>query len=169
MKELTAPFVLQMLGILVIIAEIILPSGGLLSIVAIAILGYSLYLVFDTLPMNIAVIFLVADLIIIPILVVVGLKVLAKSPLTLRTQLSKTNGVSSQSSTLSTYLDQTGTAVSPLRPSGTASINGKRLDVVSRGDFINKDSPIVVVEVAGNQIIVAKDDSAISPDIETDA
>ena len=156
MKELTAPIVLQLMGILVIIAEIILPSGGLLSIVAIGVLGYSLYVVFDTLPTMVAVTFLVADLIMIPVLIVVGLKVLANSPLTLRTQLTKADGVSSQSNQLSTYLNKTGTALSPLRPAGTAIIEGKRVDVVSRGEFIDKDSPVAVIEVTGNQIIVAK-------------
>lgn len=156
MKELTAPIILQLLGILVIIAEIILPSGGLLSIVAIGVLGYSLYVVFDTLPTMVAVTFLVADLIMIPVLVVVGLKVLANSPLTLRTQLTKADGVSSQSNQLSTYLNKTGTALSTLRPAGTAIIDGKRVDVVSRGEFIDKDSPLTVIEVTGNQIIVVK-------------
>jgi len=155
-KELTAPIILQLLGILVIIAEIILPSGGLLSIVAIGVLGYSLYVVFDTLPTMVAVTFLVADLIMIPVLVVVGLKVLANSPLTLRTQLTKADGVSSQSNQLSTYLNKTGTALSTLRPAGTAIIDGKRVDVVSRGEFIDKDSPLTVIEVTGNQIIVVK-------------
>ena len=39
-------------------------------------------------------------------------------------------------------------------PGGTAIIDNKRLDVVSRGEYIDKDRNLIVVEVTGNQIIV---------------
>ena len=39
-------------------------------------------------------------------------------------------------------------------PGGTAIIDNKRLDVVSRGEYIEKDRNLIVVEVTGNQIIV---------------
>ncbi len=41
-----------------------------------------------------------------------------------------------------------------------AIIDGKRVDVVTRGEYIEKDSEITVTAVTGNQIIVCeKDDS----------
>lgn len=51
-------------------------------------------------------------------------------------------------------LDQTGTAFSTLRPSGKANINGKLVDVVSGGEFIDPGTAIQVVEVAGNRVVV---------------
>ncbi len=51
-------------------------------------------------------------------------------------------------------LHQTGTAFTPLRPSGTAVINGKRIDVVTEGPFIERGSPIKVVEVEGARVVV---------------
>jgi membrane-bound serine protease (ClpP class) len=47
-----------------------------------------------------------------------------------------------------------GKSVTDLRPGGTAIIDDKRLDVVSRGEYIEKGSNLIVVEVTGNQIIV---------------
>jgi membrane-bound serine protease (ClpP class) len=47
-----------------------------------------------------------------------------------------------------------GKSVTDLHPGGTAIIDGQRLDVVSRGEYIDRDKDIVVVEVTGNQIIV---------------
>lgn len=47
-----------------------------------------------------------------------------------------------------------GVAVSELRPSGIASFGDKRLDVVTSGEFIRKNTPIVVAEVQGNRVIV---------------
>jgi len=51
-------------------------------------------------------------------------------------------------------LHQTGTAFTALRPSGTAMINGKRIDVVTEGPFIERGSPIKVVEVEGARVVV---------------
>lgn len=156
MNGLTAPIVLQLLGVLVVIAEIILPSGGLLSLVAIAVFGYSLYLVFETVSPTMGMIFVLADMLMLPALIVAGLKLLAKSPVTLRTELSKGDGVTSQAADLADYLHKSGKALTALRPAGMAEIEGRRLDVVSRGEFIEKGARLAVITVTGNQIIVAR-------------
>lgn len=52
------------------------------------------------------------------------------------------------------WLGQTGTAVSPLRPAGIAEIAGTRLDVVSDGGFIEALTVIEVTRVDGNRIVV---------------
>jgi len=156
--SLLLPIILQLVGVVVIIAEIILPSGGILSIVALGVFGYSLFIVFNEISMIIGFSFVAADLILIPVLVIVGLKLLARSPVTLRKTLSRKEGVSSQSSELESYVGRQGNAVTDLRPAGIAVINGKRVDVVTRGEYLDKDSAIIVTAVTGNQIIVRKKD-----------
>ncbi len=156
--SLLLPIILQLVGVVVIIAEIILPSGGILSIVALGVFGYSLFIVFSEISMTIGFSFVAADLILIPVLVIVGLKLLAKSPVTLRKTLSRKEGVSSQSSELESYVGTQGNAVTDLRPAGIAVINGKRVDVVTRGEYLEKDSAIIVTTVTGNQIVVRKKD-----------
>ena len=47
-----------------------------------------------------------------------------------------------------------GVAVTPLRPSGIAQINGKRYSVVAHGSFIEKDMAVTVKEQHGNRIVV---------------
>lgn len=47
-----------------------------------------------------------------------------------------------------------GIALTPLRPAGTALIEGRRMDVVAENAFITKDSPIVVVLQEGLRIVV---------------
>ncbi len=100
--------------------------------------------------------FVIADLFLIPAAVFIGLKLLVKSPATLNTNLSKESGVVAQSPELESYLGMDGEALTDLRPSGTARINGKRLDVVTRGEYLEKSSEINVLSVTGNQIIVKK-------------
>lgn len=41
-----------------------------------------------------------------------------------------------------------------LRPAGTAIVGNERLDVVSEGSFIKRDSLIEVVKVEGSRIVV---------------
>jgi membrane-bound serine protease (ClpP class) len=47
-----------------------------------------------------------------------------------------------------------GTATSYLRPSGIASIDGRRVDVLTAGEFISAGTPIRVVRVEGARIFV---------------
>lgn len=51
-------------------------------------------------------------------------------------------------------LDQTGTALTTLRPSGTAVIDGRRVDVVTEGSLIERGATVKVVAVEGMRVIV---------------
>jgi len=51
-------------------------------------------------------------------------------------------------------LNQNGTALTPLRPSGAAIINGKRVDVITEGPFVERGSPVKVVAVEGMRVVV---------------
>lgn len=54
------------------------------------------------------------------------------------------------------WLGRRGTAASPLRPAGIADLEGERVDVVSEGEYIAAGTPIEVVRVEGNRIIVRR-------------
>lgn len=154
MKELFMPVVLQLAGVIVIIAEIFIPSGGLLALVATGLIGYSLFIVFNDISTMAGTWFVLADLFMIPVLVAVGLKILANSPATLRESLSRDRGVVSQAPEIAHFMGFAGRSLTVLHPGGIAMIDGQRVDVVSRGEYIEKDRNLVVVEVTGNQIIV---------------
>ncbi len=47
-----------------------------------------------------------------------------------------------------------GIAHSDLRPGGTAYFGGRKIDVVTLGDYIRRETPVRVVEVHGNRIVV---------------
>ncbi len=51
-----------------------------------------------------------------------------------------------------------GEARSDLRPAGFAMINGHRVDVVTQGGMIDRGTPITVVEVEGNRVVVRQSD-----------
>ncbi|MBI5773437.1 MAG: NfeD family protein [Verrucomicrobia bacterium] len=51
-------------------------------------------------------------------------------------------------------LNQPGVAHTQLRPSGTALINGHKVDVVTEGPLIEKGTPVKVVAVEGARVVV---------------
>jgi membrane-bound ClpP family serine protease len=55
---------------------------------------------------------------------------------------------------LNYFVGSEGKALTVLRPSGTADFNGVKLDVVTEGEFIPKDSAVTIIEVEGYRIVV---------------
>ena len=53
-------------------------------------------------------------------------------------------------------LGQVGTTTSMLRPAGMAKLGDRYVDVISEGDFIDRDTPIQVVEVEGTRVVVKR-------------
>jgi membrane-bound serine protease (ClpP class) len=51
-------------------------------------------------------------------------------------------------------LGRTGTALTPLHPSGFARIDGSRINVVARGAYIAKGASVKVAEIHGSRIVV---------------
>lgn len=51
---------------------------------------------------------------------------------------------------------KTGVTNTDLRPSGVATFEGEKFDVVSNGEYIKKDSPIRVVKIEGRKITVER-------------
>jgi membrane-bound ClpP family serine protease len=156
MGKLLLPIILQLVGVAVILAEFIVPTAGVLAITAIAIFGFSLYWVFTHLPSGIAFCFVVVDLVLIPVLVIIGAKMLAGSRATLHDSLDSKDGAVSQPPEWSAVAGKTGTSVTMLRPAGSAVFEGKKYDVVSRGEYIEKGAAVTVVAVEGNRIVVTR-------------
>ncbi|NOX35465.1 MAG: serine protease [Deltaproteobacteria bacterium] len=156
MKPYILPILLQVIGILVIVAEIFIPSMGLLTIMALSVFFYSLYIVFTSISQTAGIIFTGLDIVLVPLLIVFGMKLLARSPLSLKRELSKQDGVFSQRQELEAYINMEGRSVTDLRPAGMARINSQRVDVVTDGEYIDAGTPVVVTGVAGNRIIVDK-------------
>ena len=52
------------------------------------------------------------------------------------------------------YVGKTGVALTPLRPAGTVRVDDARLDVVTAGDFIVRDTPVKIINVEGSKIFV---------------
>ncbi len=80
------------------------------------------------------------------------------SRLFLSKKMDKKEGYSIHSSFEKSDVEgKTGIAKTTLRPAGKAVIDNHLLDVLTTGDFIQKGSPIKVIKIDGNHIIVEED------------
>ena len=73
--------------------------------------------------------------------------------LALSTEVSKDEGYQSAQEHKE-LIGARGVAVTPLRPAGIGEFRDERINVVSRGSFIDKDASIVIAETHGNRIVV---------------
>jgi membrane-bound serine protease (ClpP class) len=64
-------------------------------------------------------------------------------------------------------MGRTGTALTALRPSGTAIIDDERVDVVSQGDFLSAGTAVQVVNVSGSRVEVKGVRELAEPRTET--
>lgn len=74
--------------------------------------------------------------------------------LVLQTGLDAQSGFTSEPVSEHDLVGKLGIAMSTLRPAGIADIDGKRIDVVSDGDYIEAGEPIRVDHVDGNRVVV---------------
>ena len=56
---------------------------------------------------------------------------------------------------MASLVGRSGIAQTDLRPSGIANFEGVRMNVVSEGDYILKNSPVTIKKIQGNRIVVA--------------
>jgi membrane-bound serine protease (ClpP class) len=47
-----------------------------------------------------------------------------------------------------------GIAITPLRPSGMVEVNGKKLNAITRGEYVDSNTKIKIISVEGNKIVV---------------
>ena len=156
-KPYLLPVLLQILGVLTIMAEIFIPSMGLLTVIALGLFGYSLYAVYTGISVTAGMVFTAIDLVLVPVLIYIGIRILGQSKLSLKRELSRADGVAVQAQDYTRYLGMRGRAVTDLRPAGMAQIDSQRLDVVTDGEYIEAETPVKVKDVTGNQIIVETD------------
>lgn len=57
-----------------------------------------------------------------------------------------------------TLMGEIGEALTPLRPSGTARLGGKRIDVTAVGEFLEPGAAVVVVAADGMRVAVRRKD-----------
>ena len=154
-------FLLFLLGIALISLEVfVIPGFGVAGILGIIMVLGSVFFVFDgAYNLRTAVLWLSISVILTSALVILAAFYLPETRMFQRLALSTVMDTqmgyhASSPEDFQAYLGQSGIALTPLRPSGTARIGDKRVDVVTVGDFIPSNSTVKVVEVEGPKVFV---------------
>lgn len=145
------------LGIIALILELFfVPGFGVAGVLGVILLGWGILLVSVdifhatqalTLAMVITLVALVGG-------VWLATKVNFWRKVTLPHRQKREEGYLAPRQELEKLLGLQGVAATPLRPAGTALIDGKRVDVVTEGEFIMPGTPVLVVMVEGTRVIV---------------
>lgn len=150
--------ILSLLGLALLIAELFLPgfgvSGlcGVLCLIAVSVIQF-----LTNKPFVAVIVTAVHGAILIALVVVfmISLKkgALFRSPIVLKDRI-EAEAVKPSSGSLEHLIGKTGTAVTMLRPSGIAEIDGVRYSVETQATFIDKGSEVTVLAVDGTKITV---------------
>ena len=155
------------LGLVCVLAEVFLP-GGVLGVLGFLLIGASIVMAYQRLEIGTFVLYLAGLVIVGGLLFLIGLRIMPTTPigkaLFLRdTQKDYDVSVAGQQE----MVGREGTALSFLRPTGVAEIGGKRVSVITEGEFIEKNVRIKVSELKDNQLVVRRADSEMPQSKET--
>lgn len=145
------------LGLALVMAEVLFPSFGVLSVLAtLAIVGAVAMAFRESNQAGVR--FLMAVVVLVPTMIMVGLRVFPHSPLGKKMVAP---GLSFESERATDPRDlglvgQAGVVESACRPAGMARIAERRVDVVTRGEFIEAGERVQVAEVTGNRVVVVR-------------
>lgn len=144
-------------GLILLVIEAIIPGFGLpgISGIILVVLG-SIFAMgsFTTALMSVSIAIIITTLITL-LLIKYGRRSPIFDKIILNTQQKDEEGYLSVN-TKDEYLGKEGIAVTELRPAGIIDIDGVRLDALSNGDFIKKNTKVKVIKVEGSKIIVRR-------------
>ncbi len=147
--------ILLVVGLGFLTAEILAPGFGIMGVIGIVALGLDILLSARTAAQGVLLVLIAA--VIVLLFLVVGARMISKGKLprflVLRENTDKEQGFSSSEENTD-LLDKTGSTITVLRPAGIADFSGKRMDVVTRGEFVDKGAAVRVIEVEGSRIVV---------------
>jgi len=149
---------------LILVEVFIIPGFGIAGISGILLIIASLFLALvgadpfiDMRAVSMAIIQLTVALVLSIILIILLAKFLPGTAIFKKFVLSveeKSEEGFVSHTTTEDMVGKKGNALTDLRPAGTAEIDGKRVDVVTDSEFIEKGSKIEVVEVEGIRVVV---------------
>jgi len=145
------------LGIIALVLEVFVFTGfGVAGVIGIILMGWGiLLLAVDITQVASA---LVIALLTTIVLLLAGIKLGSRYKmwyrLTLQNRQRNEEGYVAPAAGLAFLVGKEGVALTPLRPSGAAEIDGLRVDVVTEGEFVAVGTGVRVVKVEGTRVVV---------------
>lgn len=159
--DLMWPLVCLACGLLLVVAEAFIPSGGLLGVLSAGLLLLSLWLAFQR-GMMTGLSFLVALAVFVPMALALALSVWPHTPIGRRMLLAPPDEDDLEiapaqvagGTRLEHLIGQYGRTLTPLRPSGVVDIQGRRIDAMSEEGLIASGTLIRAIQLRAGQLVV---------------
>ncbi len=150
----TSCYIYLLIALLLLLAEIFVPSFGTLSILALlACIAAVISAFHASVAMGITVTVIV--IIGFPLIIMTILKNLHRMPIgKLLIPPAPEFKPTKEEEDLNRLLSKTGVTLTQLRPSGIVRIDGHRYDVLTDGEFLDANTKVVVKRIEGNRIFV---------------
>lgn len=136
-----------------VLLEVLTPSMGAFTIVALGLSGASVYLGFRW-SESFGYLMVACNMALFPLAMWLAIGFLKRSPIMHNEELTLGVQTAPDAPPLAHLAGQQGHALTPLRPAGAAMIGDARVDVVAQGRFIEANTPIKVILVEGNRVVV---------------
>jgi membrane-bound ClpP family serine protease len=140
-----------------IIAEVFVPSGGVISVMALFALAGGLVIFFRH-SVTVGIIGIVVAVIMIPTVLVMAFKILPKTAFGKNVNLEppkrQLGDAIPDTDRIKNLLGQIGVAISPLRPIGMCDFSGKRIECVAESGYVEKGKKVKVIRVQQTQLTV---------------
>ncbi len=154
--ELVWPSLCLAVALILLLAEAFVPSGGLIGVLAVGFLCVSLYLAFSTTPHGW--LFVIVTGLLLPATVALAIQLWPRTPLAKYLFLKppeQTDVIPEGHGRLLDHLvGQFARTLTPLRPTGTVDLEGRRLEGVSEEGMIPPNTMVRVVKVRGGRLFV---------------
>ncbi len=140
-----------------VVAEVFVPSGGIISILAAACLvgGIAIFFRYGKAA---GVIGIVAAAVLIPAVIIFSYRMFPRTKfgksVTLEPPEREPGDAIPDVEDLRELLGKTGTVLTPLRPVGMCDFSGKRIECVAEAGLVEKDREVEVIQINGTQLTV---------------
>ncbi|HZK40355.1 MAG TPA: NfeD family protein [Atribacterota bacterium] len=149
--------ILFVIGLLLLLAEIFfIPGFGLAGIGGIAAILTSIFLTFGNIVQATYSILIALGVSIIGLLLLIKYIPSTRTwrKFVLSTEQKKELGYTVGTKDLTRLNGKEGIAITPLRPSGIVEVNGKKLNALTQGEYVDSNTRIKIISVEGNKIVV---------------
>lgn len=148
---------LYLVSAVLIIAEVFVPSGGIISIFSLLCLAGGIT-IFVKHSAAAGIAGVIIALVMIPTVLIIAYKMFPKTrfgkAVTLEPPIREKGDAIPDTDELRKLVGQSGVVISPLRPVGMVDFSGKRIECVAETGYIETDTKVLVIHAEGTQLTV---------------
>ena len=159
MEPLVWAALLLLLGMILIVLEVFLPTAGVLGFLSVAAILCGIGLAFYNGGLTIGFSFLIVTAVVLPVILTVAFRLFPDTPIGRRLlpNLPTSEEVlpdNEERRVLRGLLGKVGQAKGPMLPSGAIVVEGRTINAVSEGQLIEAGTNVRVIEVRAGRVVV---------------